>query len=45
MSSYYKVGKGSLFEYASKDKKVWVLWFPVQDIVYVKEDVLYKTSE
>jgi hypothetical protein len=23
----------------TKDQRVWVLWFPVQDIVYVKKDI------
>jgi hypothetical protein len=29
----------------TKDQRVWVLWFPVQDIVYVKKDILSVMNE
>jgi hypothetical protein len=28
----------------TKDQRVWALWFPVQDIAYVKKDILSKMN-
>ena len=44
---YYKVGLVRLSNTPrlTKYQRVWVLWFPVQDIVYVKKDILSKTNE
>ena len=46
-SLYYKVGLRSPFDMPrlTKDQRVWVLWFPMQDIAYVKKDILSKTNE
>ena len=46
-SSYYKVGCRSPFEYASINKRSKSLGFmvSVQDIVYVKKDILSMMNE